>query len=442
MKEISFSDGVAAALNSLLNNRLAALAGAGLSMDEPSHLPSAATIAAAAKTKYDAMYGAARAPLAVNVEDQAEFFFQRGELDTVYFRILIDQHAFAAPPNAGHHAVADLLLVRAIRAAVTTNVDSLIETAGLELFGQLGVCIDGNEIATLPVDTSPLLKLHGCRVRDPGNMVWARGQLIAAPVATRIANSASWLKLQLLDRDLLIVGYWTDWNYLNSALSDTLGAVSPASVIVVDLADSATFAGKAPELFALGQRASIAFNHVRVSGAKFLDALRREFSRSFIRRVLHSGAADYTVQAGSNPDSRWLEPPNLDNPMLWQIRRDLEGRRPNEPAKDRHPPPESLVGLTILQLQARGAVADGPYWLLNGRRVRVLRAANVPLHRIEVEFEREMAPTVASDVVIAVGAEAQSLPTNFARAGSTATIVRSSKSRWMTRPEALQELDL
>lgn len=442
MKEIPFNDGVSAVLNSLLSDRLTALAGAGLSMDDPSRLPSAATIAASAKTKYDAMYGSTRAPLAANVEDQAEFFFQRGELDTIYFRILVDQHAFAGPPNAGHLAVADFLLVRAIRTAVTTNVDSLIETAGLQLFGQVGVGIDGKEIATLPADTSPLLKLHGCRVRDPANMVWARGQLIAMPVATRISDSASWLKVQLLDRDLLIVGYWTDWSYLNSVLSDTLGAVSPASVFVVDPADSATFAGKAPELFALGQRASIAFHHVRISGAEFLDALRREFSRSFIRRVLHSGAADYTAQTGSNPDSTWLEPPNLDNPMLWQTRRDLEGRRPNEPAKDRHPPPESLVGLTILQLQARGAVADGTYWRLNGRRVRVLRAANIPLHRIEAHFEREMAPTVAADVVIAVGAEAQSLPTNFVRAGSTATIVRSSKSRWMTRPEALEELGL
>src|ERR1700741_3497737 len=127
MDQIGFDDGVAHALNSLLNDRLALLAGAGLSMAPPSSLPSAAALAAAAKHKYDAMYGAARAPLAEGVEDQAEFFFQRGELATVYFRTLVDQNAFAGQPNAGHFAVADLLLVRAIQTGVTTNVDTLIE---------------------------------------------------------------------------------------------------------------------------------------------------------------------------------------------------------------------------------------------------------------------------------------------------------------------------
>jgi hypothetical protein len=442
MQEIAFDDGVAATLDSLLNDRLALLAGAGLSMAPPSSLPSAAALAASAKHKYDATYGATRPPLAAFVEDQAQFFFQRGELATVYFRTLIDQNAFAGQPNSGHYATADLLLVRAIQTAVTTNVDTLIETAGQFLFGQIGVGIDGHGVAALPPDTSPLLKIHGCRMRDADNMVWAPGQLGVAPVAARIATSTTCLNVRLLDRDLLIVGYWTDWDYLNAVLADTLGAVHLARVIVVDLADSATFAAKAPELFALGQRASTAFQHVCASGADFLDAVRREFSKSFVRRVLHSGATDYAAQTGNNPDAAWVEPPDLDNITLWRIRRDLEGRIPNEPAKERNPPAESLLGLTLLQLQAGGALADGQYWLLNGRRVRVLRAANRPLHRVEADFEREMAPAVAPDLVIAVGAEAQALPTNIARAGSQATIARGSKSRWMTRTDAVQELGL
>lgn len=442
IQQISFDDGVATSLDSLLNDRLALLVGAGLSMAPPSSLPSAGDLATFAKHKYDAIYGPNRPPLAADVEDQAEFFFQRDELATVYFRTLIDQNAFAGQPNSGHYAAADLLLVRAIQTAITTNVDTLIELAGQLLFGEIGVGIDGHGVAALPPDTSPLLKIHGCRVRDPNNMVWAPGQLGVAPVAARIVTSTTWLNVRLLDRDLLIVGYWTDWDYLNAVLEDTLGAVNPARVIVVDLADGATFAAKAPELFALGQRASIAFQHVRASGADFLDAIRREFSRSFVRRVLHSGANDYADKTGNNPDAAWVEPPDLDNITLWQIRRDLEGRIPNEPAKERIPPAESLVGLTLLQLRAGGALADGPYWLLNGRRVRVLRAVNRPLHRVEADFEREMAPAVAPDLVIAVGAEAQALPTNIARAGSQATIARGSKSRWMTRTDAVEELGL
>src|SRR5262249_9048030 len=147
MEELAFNDGVAAALDSLLSDRLTLLVGAGLSMAPPSSLPSAATIAARAKLKYDAIYGATRPPMSAGVEEQAEFFFQRGELATVYFRTLIDQNAFASPPNEGHYAAADLLLVRAIQTAVTTNVDTLIETAGQMLFGQVGVGIEEAVVA-------------------------------------------------------------------------------------------------------------------------------------------------------------------------------------------------------------------------------------------------------------------------------------------------------
>jgi len=52
-----------------------------------------------------------------------------------------------------------------------------------------------------------------------------------------------------------------------------------------------------------------------------------------------------------------------------------------------------------------GAVADGPYWLLNDRRVRVLRTSNQPLYRIRAAHDRETAPAVAPDIVVAVGAE-------------------------------------
>jgi hypothetical protein len=170
VQEITFQTGVEFALDSLLNDRLALLCGAGLSMAPPSSLPSAAVLAARAKQIYDAQYGAARAPLPAGVEEQAEFFFRRNELATVYFRHLIDPNAFAGPPNPGHHAVADLMLVRGIQTAVTTNVDTLIETAGQLLFGHVGIGIDGNVVATLPPNIAPLLKIHGCRTCDP--IIW------------------------------------------------------------------------------------------------------------------------------------------------------------------------------------------------------------------------------------------------------------------------------
>lgn len=110
MNPIAFEDAVELALDAVLNQRLALLIGAGLSMAPPSNLPSAWTLADKAKRKYDAQYGTTRPPLSENIDEQAEFFFQRGELTTVYLASLIDRNAFAGPTNAGHRAIADMLL--------------------------------------------------------------------------------------------------------------------------------------------------------------------------------------------------------------------------------------------------------------------------------------------------------------------------------------------
>lgn len=442
MDAVTWDDALQSALDSLLNDRLAILIGAGLSMSPPSSLPSAWTIAARAKSKYDAMYGATRPPLPDSVDEQAEFFFQRGELATAYFRTFIDSNAFAGPPNPGHSAVADLLLVCALKSAVTTNVDVLIETAGQMLLGQIGVGIDGHSVAALSANCAPLLKLHGCRHIDPTNMVWARGQLSASPVSDRIQTSTGCLNVRLLDRDLLIIGYWTDWDYLNDVLATTLGAVNPVRVIVVDPAESAVFEQKAPALYALGQRATTTFRHLRALGSEFLDALRLQFAKSFVRQVLHSGVTAFQDAIGNAPNDAWKEPGDLTNEMLWKVRRDLEGCAPGQPAQARMPPMEPLLGATLLRLQAGGATADGPYWLLNNRRIRVLRAVNKALHAVEAQYEREDPPAIAPDIVIAVGADSQALAPNVARARTTATIARGSSVQWMTRSEAMQTLGL
>jgi len=442
LDEVDIDAGLAIALDAIHADRLALLCGAGLSMASPSSLPNAAQIAAAAKNKYDALYGATRSPLPTEIEEQAEFFFQRGELGTVYLRTLIDPHVFAGVPNAGHSAVADLLLVRGIQTAVSTNVDSLIETAGQMLFGQIGTGIDKKSVAALPPETSPLLKVHGCWSSDQDNTVWAPGQLTAEPVASRIAGSKEWLSIRLLDRDLVIVGYFTDWDYLNDVLERTLGDVRPARVVVVDPSDGGWLATKAPALYALGERAVSAFYHIRQSGDTFLDRLRIEFSRSFVRRMLHAGREAYKDLKGVAADSAWLEPTLTDAETLWRVRRDLEGRFPHEPARERVPALEPVLGLTLLQLRAGGAVEDGPYWLLDSQHIRVVRTPNQLLHQVQAVFERETPPVVAPDVVIAVGAESLPLPSHIVRAGTAPTIARGSAGRWLTRLEAVTEFGL
>jgi hypothetical protein len=262
------------------------------------------------------------------------------------------------------------------------------------------------------------------------------------PVRTRIEECAQWLGNRLLDRDLLIVGYWTDWDYLNEVLEKSLGTVNPSRVIVVDICETASFEEKAPALYSVGQRATNGFWHVRASGDVFLRDLRVEFSKALIRRVLHSGRNPFEKQTGSAPHNDWLEPSSSDAEVLWRVRRDLEGANPNEPAKSKLPVEEPLLGMTILQLRAAGATPDGSYWNLHGRRVRVLRAANRPLYEVEAAFARETAPVVSPDFTIAVGAEPVRLLPNFARSGPNGSIARGAGGRWLSRAEAIDELNI
>jgi hypothetical protein len=174
----------------------------------------------------------------------------------------------------------------------------------------------------------------------------------------------------------------------------------------------------------------------------FLERLRTDFSLSFVRRVLHAGSQAYQDLTGGPPDPAWLEPARIDVDDLWHARRDLEGRPPNHPALDRAPPEEPALGLIILQLRARGAVPEGPYWLLHGQRVRIVRTPNQLLHLVQAAFARETPPAVAPNIIIAVGAEPSALPAHVVRGATPPSIARGSSGRWLTRHEAVMELGL
>ena len=441
MNEINFQTGIEIVLDLLLTDRLAFLCGAGLSMAAPSNIPSAAELAERAKKKYDATYGDSRLALPSTIDEQTQFFFERGELDTVYLRTYVDHDTFAAQPNLGHFAVADLMLICGIKTAVSTNVDTLIEFAGNMLFGQIGVGVSQKGVPKIPVDKSPLLKIHGCWT-NPEETIWAAGQIDKEPIRTNIRKCGQWLETRLANCDLLVVGYWTDWDYLNEVLQASFETVNLSRVIVVDPCETETFVTKAPVLYQLSQCDDVEFCHVRSPGDTFLNKLRVEFSRSFIRRILYWGKEAYTEHIGNEPREEWLEPATKDAEVLWRIRRDLEGCYPNIPSKKRNPSKEPLVGLTILQLQARGAVSNESFWNLGEQTIRVISAANCFLHEVESAFSGETAPAIALHYTIAVGAESVSLPPDFARGSANNSIVRGSSAIWLSRLDAIEEFDL
>ena len=256
----------------------------------------------------------------------------------------------------------------------------------------------------------------------------------------RIALSESWLATNLPDRDLLIVGFWSDWSYLNGVIGRSLGQGTPARVIIVDPGDPAVLKQKAPGLTALGRDAST-FIHVRKSGAMFLDALREAFSRRFLRQTLHAGTTAFTVQAnGEKPNPAWLNPQFESNDDLWKVRRNIEGCAPNDPAKRHTPPAGDALGLNLLTIQALGGHPEGPYWRIGDDLVRVINGSGRTLHAMKKRYDREMSqhgPTLA----VAVGAYDSPLPRNVGRpneGGSDtlpppkSSVVRASPHRWVT----------
>lgn len=440
LESVALDEAIDLAFHSLIADRLAFLCGAGLSMAHPSSLPSAAALAADIQARYNAKVPGN--PLTANIEEQAEYFWNRGELATVFIRSLIDQHIFSGRPNAAHFAVADFLLTNAADFAVSANVDGMIETAGQMLLGMIESGVSANDMGAVGVGVAPLLKIHGCWARDRNNTFWTAHQLNAAPLQTRIPDAAHWAQHRLMNRDILVVGFFTDWDYLNTILADALAAVQPANVIVVDPDDAANLQAKAPNLYAVGEAAAHRFCHVQEYGDVFLRELRTHFSQSFIRQTLAGGAAPFEIANGAPPDPDLLEPQQTDPKALWRLRRDIEGCLPNRPATLREPPAEPQIGLTMLELLAAGAAWDDALLTLHGERIRILRASGKFVHDVEAAYARDSAPAVAPDVVVAVGADSLGLPAHIARTTGGPSITRGAKPRWLSRAEAEAEFGL
>ena len=177
-------------------------------------------------------------------------------------------------------------------------------------------------------------------------------------MAQRVTTSANWLASQIANVDLLVIGFWSDWSYLNAVIAESLGRLNPASVTIIDPDPPSKLQTKAPGLYTIGVEAE-GFHHVEAKGEVFLDRLREQFSKAFVRRILRAGAPTFRAQTGAAPDEAWTEPTFEGNETLWQVRRDLEGRLPNEPAQDRQPTDGDGLGLAMIELQAADAVAEG-----------------------------------------------------------------------------------
>jgi hypothetical protein len=421
-------------LAAMVAGRLVVVCGAGLSMAAPSQLPSAVGVSRLCFDRYQLMNPAIPIALRDDLEGLADYFLDLHMLHSHFIAHLVPWARMIGVPNSGHEAIADFLLTGTIDYVFTTNFDWLIERAGEELGAYLIASLTAGEANAHEAHHRPILKAHGCGRRDPDQTVWTRRQLAIAPVAPRVSSIRDWLAARLPNRDLLVLGFWTDWAYFTQALETCLSAGHPATVTVVDLASDADLQARGAALWAVLHAGGVAFEHIQLSAAEVLQELREEISRMYVRHLLGMGFAAYQVAFGVPCPADWLSGNDIPTEHLYAVRRDAEGVSVSRPARQRTPPATAQTfGFFLLALRHVNAQREGPLFRLqDGRTVRLVNGAGRWMREIEEEYAHEPPAGVAPDLVACIGSIDYGVPVSVVRSGRSASVVRSgSRGTWL-----------
>jgi hypothetical protein len=373
----------------------------------------------------------------------AGYFHARGQFVNVFINDLVPWDDLAGEPNPGHAAVADFLVCRAATAALSANFDELIEQWAAQRKVAMRGALDGNEAVRFSTATSPLLKFHGCMKRGRETTLWTPRQLTDLEVSRRIRSCADWMRTNLPDRDLLIIGFWTDWAYLNDVLAEALSTVHPGSVTVIDKASRAELAERAPRLWT--ELSRLGFVHLQESSAEALEQLRVEFSKAWTRKLYAFGKPLLEAELGSACPPALVEPPDLDSNAYYDLRRDAEGIPYNRAARQNEPHDETAqTALAHFLLLKAGATRVGPWYRIAGKTVRVIHGAGQGITTVQAKYVEP--PSIEeADFVICAGALDTGTPGRIIAPGRAASVAHpgpGGASRWLTLENARTELGL
>lgn len=433
-------------LGSIAAGRLVVFCGAGVSMASPTNLPSAAALASLCAHRYEQVTGTPPAPaLYSDLEGLARLLYRQGQLKSLLVARLVDWGCFRDNPNEAHTAIADLLLCGSLGIVISTNYDTHIESAAARL-GERDFCpaLDGDDLVRQPVRHGPLLKLHGCCYIDRQNVVWLPEQLTEHVISQRIRRSRTWASANLRHKDFLFVGLWSDWSYLNEILQDLLDGIDrtdPMLAVLVDPASAKDLAGKAPSLWQWATTSpQIDFQHIQERGEIFLDELRVQVARQFVRHTLATSTDTYTDLAGEPPPAV----PTLDtlkgSDALYQLRRDMTGVGSHGTVTTRSVSGLQVLGAIQRRLLALGAIQHGPIFQLGDHTFRIVLGSGKLLSHVRQMYQVG-SPTIALvDTIVCVGATSDPTPPNLVRPVRVPTVIRPSPAReWVTEDE-IQDL--
>lgn len=433
-------------LASIEMDRLVILCGAGLSMASPSNLPSAKDLATICFDRYE-QKTSYRLPdsLRYNLEEIAKYFWERDEFKTTFIQLLIPWETLVQDPNIGHFAIADFLGCGAIEFTLSTNIDYLIEKAAINLGeSDFQSSIGNDDFDCAYIKHKPLIKIHGCCNKDRSNTVWCSAQISIEPMQRRTSKIKQWLLGRLPSKDLLIIGFWSDWAYLNRILDSCINDIIPYTIILVDPLSDSELEEKAPTLWTWARNENSTFIHIQESGDNFLNELRKLYSIQFLKNMLDKSKPSYHQRFGSQFSGNIHIGDDLEISTLYDIRRDVSGTPINEIVR-RKKTDESfeLIGLFHLWLISLGAVFEPPYFKFDNKLIRLINTPGMILSSIKSKYLREPSKPIIPDINVCVGASNDYSPADIVKGDKTSDIIRSGLSgRWIIGEELPNELGI
>lgn len=426
-------------LGAIETDKLIFLCGAGLSMPHPSNLLSAVTVA---QMCYDRWHPTEElAPALRNDVDQlAGHFMTRGDFKAVFISRLVPWDELVGRPNNGHAAISDLLISRGAHAALSANFDPLIETWAEDHKISLQAALNGQEAVDYTTNTNPLIKFHGC-IRAREGTLWTKAQLTDATIQARVDSCSQWMNLHLPGKHLVVVGFWTDWGYLNDVLAQAFGINNASSVTVIDPSSTATLQAKAPNLWEKLNNLSRIFDHVQASGVEILDELRTAFSKVWARKFYALGQPLMQADGGVVPTT--ATPNAWVGEDLYKLRQDAEGIPYYRAARKKEPDPAAAqTAFAHMILLNAGATFQGPWLEYAGHAIRIVNGAGRGLMQVKEEYKEPTIP-LQPEIVVCAGATELGVPAKLIAAGRGTSMVRPSSggvARWLTLDQARTEL--
>lgn len=421
-------------LSAIEANSLVILCGAGLSMADPTSLLSAIQVAQICYDKWVAVEPL-DAALRNDIDKLAEHFYSRGDFEKVFIKKLVPWDELVGRPNKGHAAVSDLLLSGGAHATLSANFDPMIESWAEEHKVAMEGALTGQEAVEFQAKSRPLIKFHGCLRRDRSRTLWTKKQVSDPPIRDRIASCSEWMRLNLPGKDLVVVGFWSDWGYFNDVLAAALTIEQAHSVTVINPDTEANLRSKAPELWDNLKGLSANFDHIPESGADVLDELRAEYSRTWVRRFYTLGvqfAPGMVLPATAVPDA-------MSSEDLYDLRRDAEGISYSHAGRQNAPAAHfAETGFVHIRLLQAGATKQKSWLEYGGRSIRIVNGAGRNVDQVK-ETYKEPSTLPQADIVICAGAKRLGVPARVVATGSGPKVVRPGSggtSSWMTHDEA------